>query len=287
MEEREQAPEPETEIVDDAALLAELDGEDAPEETPDPDPKPQPDEDGANRDDKYQNLSNALKEARYESRQFKRELEEIKGLLRPNAKQQPDPYFDTSIPDPDADPIGAVRALAQMVAAQRQQQYEQMEAQQRQQQEQQTIQTLSGYMESGEAEFRQQAPDYNDAASYLVQSRKAELKALGYADEQIDEGIRYEYLTLINEAAQRGQNPAALVYAQAKARGYALRAQTLQPTQADRRLEAMKQADTLPKPPRPGGGKGGGTVTEDMLMNAKGAEFDKLWSQFEKQNAQA
>lgn len=275
MDDTEQAIAPE--IVDDAALLAELEAGDAPE----PEEKPIPDDEPL-RDDKYNNLSNALKEARYESRQFKRELEEIKGLLRPNTQQRADPYFDTDIPNPDADPIGAVRALAQMVQAQRVQQYEQIQAQQRQQQEAQTYETLTGVMEQGEAEFRQQAPDYNDAATYLVQSRKAELKALGYPDEQISEGIRYEYLTLINEAAQRGQNPAALVYAQSKARGYTGKPQ---PSQADQRLAAMRQADTLPKRPQPGGGRGSSTVTEDMLMAASGAEFDKLWSQFEKQNA--
>jgi hypothetical protein len=283
MDDNEQVIEPE---LDDAALLAELE---EPETVEDPEVKPEPaPQEGGDRDEKYNNLSNALKEARYESRQFKRELEEIKGLLRPNKQAESDPWFDTDIPNPDTDPIGAVRALAQMVHAQRVQQYEQQQAQQRQQQETQTYQTLTSVMEQGEAEFRQQAADYNDAATYLVQSRKAELKALGYPDEQIDEGIRYEYLQLINDAAQRGQNPAALVYAQAKARGYALKAQQApQPTQADRRLEAMKQADTLPKPPRPGGGKSGGSVTEDMLMNARGAEFDKLWAQFERQNAQA
>lgn len=276
-----QAPEPE---IDDAALLAELEPDETPE-PPEPEPKPATEEDPL-RDEKYQNLSNALKEARYESRQFKRELEEIKGLLRPNAKAELNPYFDTHIPDPDADPIGAVRALAQMVAAQRQQQYEQIQAQQRQQQEAQTYQTLTSYMEQGENEFRAQAPDYNDAATYLVQSRKAELKALGYPDDQIDEGIRYEYLTLINEAAQRGQNPAALVYAQASARGYARKAPAQTTTPATQRLEAMKQADALPKAPKSGGGSKGGTVTEDMLLSAKGAEFDKLWAQFERQNAQ-
>ena len=283
MDDTERAPEPE--IVDDAALLAEMEADEAPEAEGEPEPKPAPDE-GVDRDEKYNNLSNALKEARYESRQFKRELEEIKGLLRPNAKQRDtDPWFDTDIPDPDADPIGAVRALAQMVHAQRVQQYEQQQAQQRQQQEAQTYQTLTGYMEQGEAEFRQQAPDYNDAATYLVQSRKAELKALGYPDEQIDEGIRYEYLQLINDAAQRGQNPAALVYAQANARGYARKA-AQQTNSATQRLDAMRQADALPKAPKSGGGNKGGSVTEDMLMSAKGAEFDKLWAQFERQNAQ-
>lgn len=282
MDDNEQVIEPE---LDDAALLAELEEPETVEPEVKPEPAPQ---EGGDRDEKYQNLSNALKEARYESRQFKRELEEIKGLLRPNAKAEPNPYFDTDIPDPDADPIGAVRALAQMVAAQRQQQYEQIQAQQRQQQEAQTYQTLTTYMEQGENEFRAQAPDYNDAATYLVQSRKAELKALGYPDDQIDEGIRYEYLTLINDAAKRGQNPAALVYAQASARGYAKKAappvQTTTP--ATQRLEAMKQADALPKAPKAGGSSKGGTVTEDMLMSAKGAEFDKLWAQFERQNAQ-
>ena len=282
MDDNEQVIEPE---LDDAALLAELEEPETVEPEVRPEPAPQ---EGGDRDEKYQNLSNALKEARYESRQFKRELEEIKGLLRPNAKAEPDPWFDTSIPDPDADPIGAVRALAQMVAAQRQQQYEQIQAQQRQQQEAQTYQTLTTYMEQGENEFRAQAPDYNNAATYLVQSRKAELKALGYPADQIEEGIRYEYLTLINDAAQRGQNPAALVYAQASARGYAKKAappvQTTTP--ATQRLEAMKQADSLPKAPKTGGSSKGGAVTEDMLMSAKGAEFDKLWAQFERQNAQ-
>jgi hypothetical protein len=279
--ENEQDIEPE---LDDAAFLAQLEEPETVEE-PEVNPEPAPQE-GGDRDEKYNNLSNALKEARYESRQFKRELEEIKGLLRPNNKEEHDPWFDTEIPNPDADPIGAVRALAEMVHAQRVQQYEQQQVQQRQQQEAQTYQTLTTYMEQGENEFRTSAPDYNDAATYLVQSRKAELKALGYEDAQIDEGIRYEYMTLINDAAGRGQNPAALVYAQAAARGYARKAAEPRPTPAAQRLDAMRQADSLPKAPKSGGGSKGGEVTADMLLSAKGAEFDKLWAQFERQQSQ-
>ena len=177
--------------------------------------------------------------------------------------------------------------------------YEHQERERRQAEAQQQAQTqavndLTAEMGEAEQVARTELPDYDHAMDYQVKSRAGELKALGHPEDQIPELIRSEYLHLIHEARQMGQNPAFLVYQQAKSRGYAGPPPESTETPpsapvsdvAQKQLDAMRRGQETPKTTRgSGGGAKTGSVSEEMLMNAKGAEFDKLWAQFEKQNA--
>lgn len=292
---------PETEAFDDAAALAELEaGEvgllDAQEETAEPEQPTEP-EQPAVVDEKYENLKKALNESRYETRQFKRELSEIKDLLRQPQSDQPselDDLFAMEFPDPDADPLGAVRALTQFASRYRQQQQQEYQAQQQEAQYTAQKAALTNIMREAETGFREQTPDYDDAVKHLLLSRATELESFGWEKEQIRQQVEKETLDLVWYAQQQGQNPAAIAYAQAQARGYAFKApgpegQAISPPapKAQAQLEAMKRGAEVPQAPKGGGGGAkAGQVTDDMLMNAKGSEFEKLWARFEAQQAQ-
>lgn len=292
-----------TEAVENEAVDAELDGEmsayladeeSAPQETPEPEEGEGEVTDQAaapEADDKYTNLQKALAESRFEGRQTKRQLEEIKQLLQRSSQSQgdDDPLAGIDIPDASKDPLGAIEGLTKAVNAYRQREQQQLQARQKQQAEQQAIQQLTSYMQDGEAQFRAQAPDYDEAAKFLVESRTKELTAIGHAPEAVQNGVYWEYLNLINQARQNGQNPAALVYQQAKARGYTGAAAEPKPDpKAQAQLDAMKRGAQAPKPARGGGGgSNAGEVTLEMLEKASGAEYDKLWARYEAQHAGA
>ncbi len=281
--------------TEDAALAAEQDAylnEGEPTDPPKEEPETEPEkaEQPAANDDKAANLQKALAQSRFEQRQTQREIKQMRealsSLTQPARERGEEPVIDI-----DNDPYGAIRYLVAKVNAQDQQAHQAQQQRQEQEQQQQVIGQLQSYMREGEALALAEYPDYGDAMKHLVGSRTAELKALGYPEGQLNDLITQEYYGLINSAMQNGQNPAVLVYQQAKARGFtgpaASKPGTDAPGAAQQQLEAMRKGQETPKTTRGGGGKSSsGSVTEEMLMNAKGSEFDKLWAQFEKQNAQ-
>ena len=249
------------------------------------------------------NLKKAVSEVRYNERQTKNQQrqtqqqianiqETLQKLTEPARERGQEPVID-----PAEDPIKALQYLTDKVAAYEKQEADRQAANQRQQQQTQVIQVLTGYMEDGEEQARQQFPDYDNAASWQVQSRAAELQALGHTSERIVEIVRNEYLQLIANAHREGQNPAYMVYQQAKARGYngqvaqqngnqdqPQQQQQPQDAAAQKQLDAMRKGQDAPKTVRGNGsGASAKTVTHEQVMNATGAEFDRLWDLREKQ----
>lgn len=278
---------------EDAALLAEQEAylnEDEPKAEAEPEPEPDKAETEAKpaETDKAANLQKALAESRFQARQTQRELKEMREALA--ALRQPaNDRNEEPVIDPDRDPISAIKYLTAKVNAYEHQAAEQQRAQQEQEQQYQAIQQLQSYMAESEQVATAEFPDYPDAMKHLVGSRAAELKALGYPEGQLNDLITNEYYGLIGQAMQNGQNPAYLVYQQAKARGFTGPAPDPNGAAsgaAQQQLDAIRKGQETPKTTRGGGGSNNsGSITEEMLMNAKGAEFDKLWAQFEKQNA--
>ena len=286
---------------DDAALLAEQEAylnEDEPKEEVETEPEPEKAETEAKPavSEKAENLQKALAESRFEIRQMRRQqqeadqrqqqlIERLMPLVDPAQQRGDQPPID-----PRQDPYGAIEYLTAKVNAYEHQAQEQQRQQQEQAQQSQAINQMQAYMTEAEQVATAEFPDYPDAMKHLVGSRAAELKALGYPEDQLNGLITNEYYGLIGQAMQNGQNPAYLVYQQAKARGCTGPVQAnpneQAPGAAQQQLDAIRKGQETPKTTRGGGGSGNsGSVTEEMLMNAKGAEFDKLWAQFEKQNA--
>lgn len=287
-------PNPEPELSQEDAEQAQFLAEE-PETEPETEPEqpleePQQQEPSTVDATKYQNVQKALSQSRFEQRQTQRQLKEMREMLgqlaQPAQERGEDPVIDV-----DNDPIGAIRYLTAKVNAYEHQAQQQAQQHQAKEQEQAIRGQIQTYMAESEAVARSDYPDYNEAAQYLVQSRQNELQALGYPQDTILNTIRDEYEGLAYQAMQNGQNPAYLVYNQARARGFTgpqPEQQKPQPAAAaQKQLTAMKRGQQAPRTQRgAGAGRSSSGVTMDMLMDASGAEFDKMWAQFEKQNAQ-
>lgn len=122
--------------------------------------------------------------------------------------------------DPEADPLGALKQMRAKIAA-----YETAAAldeqtdAQRQAREAQIGRVEDAFQEH-EADFRDEHPDYDDAAKHYAVSRAQELMKFGLDPAKIQPMLREEFANLAATAIRARKNPAAVVYELAKGRGY-------------------------------------------------------------------
>ena len=119
--------------------------------------------------------------------------------------QQPEPVI--------TDPNERLARLEQTITQQRQQ-----EEQARKQQE--NLNNFYNLIQTKEAEFSRDVPDYEDAVAFAKQERVKDIAALGYSDAEVQQMIERDILSFSDDAFRRGKNPAELFYNYAKARGW-------------------------------------------------------------------
>ncbi len=73
---------------------------------------------------------------------------------------------------------------------------------------------------AAETQFKQAAPDYDQAIEHLVKQRASELQALGYQGQQILQVMQQERAAVLEQSLRSGRNPAETLYSLAKVRGY-------------------------------------------------------------------
>lgn len=295
-----QAKDPE--VIDDAAMLAELDAAETGDEAGElpaeaepaeaaPEPEPAKEEPAASGDDdKYRKVQKALSQSRFEARELKRKLAEAE---KQGSQPQPDPAQQGNIDliDFDENPELAVRQAIAFAQHQQRQLAEQQKAEQLSAAEQRQQQIVAQSVQEAEKEFSEATPDYYDALDHFRGHRAAEIKLYGdYSEQEVAQIMRDEMYEIATYAVENGRHPAQMMYDLAKSRGFAGGKQAQsegQPApQAQAKLDAMRQAADTPKSPRGGGGGNKtGVVTDEMLMNASGDEFENLWAKFEKQHA--
>lgn len=224
-----------------------------------------------------------LKKERGRRQEIERELYQLQGQVRAwqqaMQQQMPGQPQPEAPPDPTVDPLGALAHLAKRVEGLQEGTKEQQQALQAQQMRMQAHAAAA----RGAAAFTQEQPDYPDALRYLVTQRREELAALGFA-EQADMMIEQELeRNIMFPALQRGQNPAALAYAVAKARGYQMKApEPVTPVVAP--APVIPPAPPAPKAAAavalPSGGRAeGGAISIADAANGSVADQEKWFEQ--------
>lgn len=151
---------------------------------------------------------------------FEERLKVIQELQKPKEDAQP------KAPDPQEDPIGALRFLQEQLAAQEQQRQAQTREQQEAQRAEQVWQQVQNHAQAQWQEFAAQNPHANEAYEHVMKSRSRELKAFGYSDAQVREALQREEAQALIYAVQNGISAPEMIMAYAEARGF-------QPKQAD------------------------------------------------------
>lgn len=214
------------------------------------------------------------KRAEYERQlvEAQRQMAEMQGYFAAMQQQgQPQPQQEQfQEPDPETDPIGALKYARDQLR-----QMQEMTAQQ------QYAQQLNAVAYQAATQYAQQVPDYRDAYSYAIQSRAQELAALGTPQDAIPSILQREEMTLVDTAVRNGRNPAEAIYHFAKARGFQGKqaAPAAQPV-AQPSNPALQQAKQAVAASAAAGGapaaKGELSVAE--IANLKGAAFDQAWN---------
>lgn len=259
-----------------------------PEKTDEPAAEPaQPQETASDEPDRRVPLK-ALQEERQKRAQYEQMLAQREQELRQyqewaaQMQQQQVPQQEAPAePDPETDPIGALKYARDQLR-----QMQQMTA------EQQYVSQLNQVAYSAANQFKAQVPDYSDAYQYALQSRAQELMALGAHQQDIPTILHREELSLIDSAVRNGRNPAEAIYQFAKARGFqgkaaeVAQATRMQPTAAastpsapDPVMQETKRA-VAASASAAGAPASKGQISLADMANLKGAAFDSAWNKY-------
>lgn len=203
-------------------------------------------------------------------------MTQIMALQQPQ-QAQPDQQAQPSGP-PKGDPVALLEWLAER-AVQQEQANVQYAEQNRQQAEHQQLTTR---LEQVEQSFRTATPDYDEALSFIAESRDRELQ-IAYplsTAEQRQAYIVNEWRGMTAANMEAGRNPAQQIYELAKARGYAKKAPE-PPPQAETPSAASQVADreaarlaSMSLGAAGGGVANTGQVSPEQLLDMSDAEFE-------------
>lgn len=211
----------------------------------------------------------ALQEERAKRQAMERKLAELEARL--NQPPQPAPQEQANDePDPETDPIGYLKHIKA--------EHERRKAMEAETAEEQRL--MAAYRADA-ASFKQEAPDFQDAYNYLIQSRVQELQAIGTDPAEIPSIIKNDELGIAARARALGTNAAQIAYSFAKARGYtgpkpAEQTPAPAPIVAQPDMQKARQAVAATAA---AGGKAAApkTITPEDAANLKGAAFDAWW----------
>lgn len=141
-----------------------------------------------------------------ERKTFERKLAELEQRFQ---RPPEEPPKEETPPDPETDPIGALK-------------YNQKKWAEFQQQQQQNAhrQAIQGAYQASLHSYMATEPAFKDAYEHALKSRAAELTAYGMAEHEIDAALKDEQLQIAETALRQGKNPAEIIYKFAEARGF-------------------------------------------------------------------
>lgn len=123
------------------------------------------------------------------------------------------------------------------------------------------------------AQFEAKTPDFKAAYNHLLQSRMAELQAMGYDDpQQLHEALQADEMAIAQMALSRGKSAAETLYQLAQQRGY--RKADDKP-QAAAKIETIERGQAANKSlSNTGGSAGEVEMTGEMLVKMPPDEFE-------------
>lgn len=205
-------------------------------------------------------------QALHEERERRKQLEQRIAQLEAAAQKAsaPEPI------DPDVDPIAALKEVRE---------WKEQQVQQGQQAQQ--LREFSGRVQSEEAVWAAENPDYGEQITFLRESRANELAALGMGREQIGQQLMIEALQTADVAFRSGKNPGEVFTTLAVTRGWKAKEPEPEKAVKEPSKEAVEKVDRLArgqKAATSSSGSGGGAPDDEMtvekLLALKGKAFD-------------
>jgi hypothetical protein len=158
----------------------------------------------------------------------------MNAMLMQQTNTQQGQQQQQQMPDINTDPAGYILALEQRLA-----QFEQTRT------EEQQYQQIDNAINTDEATFAIQTPDYHQASDYYVQSRARELLQF-YPPQEAQRLMLQEARQIAQESWKRGKSAAETVYGLAMARGYNPNIQNNDPNLQDPQFQGQQQGQQQP-----------------------------------------
>ena len=216
----------------------------------------------------------ALHEERNALKQLQQEIARQREMME-KVNQRLEVLMNPKQPEPDrSDPVQYLDHKIGQVSEQTRQLLEQQQRVQAEQQQQQYFGQLAQRINTSEAAFAQETPDYVEAVKYLDTARVRELMVFGIPQEQAAMQAAQERVQAALQWAHSGQNPAQIAYEFAKARGYAPKTAQVQVSAQDK--IAAQQKGVAAAKSLGSGGATTGKLTAEALANMSDEEFAAL-----------
>jgi len=255
------------------AALEEQYGEEGGEQAEKPAKAPLPTEEVTKR---LEQKNLALRQERRARRALEERLAAIEERQRAPVQRQAEPDYD--IPDAVDDPIGALEAMRKMALGMTAQQKAEAEAEQARNAQQSQMKQIASRMGEYEDDFRALTPDYDKAVDHFRKERHADLTEQGYEGAELTRALSTEFIGLVTRSLQAGKDPAEVVYALAKKRGYGV-------DKAVNKLNALKAGQAATSPLNRGGGQQGepARLTPADVTKLKGKAFNDAFAKLRAQ----
>jgi hypothetical protein len=189
-----------------------------------------------------------------------------------------EPAAPTGPPNPEEDIFGAVKHVGDTLA---QMQKATADAKAAQEADAKAASEQKVFVDKYRAacdEFEAETPDFKAAYNHLLNSRAAELRAIGYDTPQsLHEALIADELAIAQMAFQRGKSPAEMLYNLANQRGYK-KEQAADPSKgsAAEKLEAIERGQAANKSlSNAGGSSGDPEMTAEALTPRHGARLHR------------
>lgn len=205
-------------------------------------------------------------------REDKARFEERARMLLELRNPQEQKAEDTGPPDIDQD----AREYVLWLGRQNQELNRTVQAQQQAQQQQDQVKRVMGWAQQQEAVYSQQTPDYTQASNFLRENRTAELRELGVPENDIPQVIQQDLMRIAHYAAQNGGNPAARIYAVAKARGFKPASSETAASEVAETVSRGQQLASVPSGGRDAGA--GGAITAERFIRMSDTEFQAWYA---------
>lgn len=180
-------------------------------------------------------------------------------------------------PSPEEDIFGAVKHVGETVA---QMQKAAADAKAAQEATEKTASEQKVFVDKyrkAADEFEQVNPDFKEAYNFLLNSRAAELKAIGYdTPETLHNALIADEMAIAQMAFERGKSPAEMLYNLSKQRGYKQEA-AADPNKgkAAEKLETIERGQAANKSlSNAGGSSGDPEMTAEALIAMSSEDFE-------------
>lgn len=228
----------------------------------------------------------ALREARSENKELRKELDAMKGVVAEGDKKLQ--KFIESVskrasedtgPKFEDDPAGALKHENELLKNQITEINAKLAKQAEAGDSQNKMQQFASFVTAREQAFSKEQPDYFKAAEYVAEVWRDEFREAGYKDEEIPQLVFGKSLAVTNKAAQSQKDPAATIYNIAKRYGFTAKQQDdpkKEEVKGESKLEQIKRGVEVSK--TGGGGNGPDDLSLASLAQMDDEQIEKLVS---------